>query len=304
MTEQASPDAAAALPKTIGTHEVLSRLATGPMGDLLMAKAGDESRHVIKKPTSPYVKVSKDAIKMLNASFDLRLRPYLEIDHDAKRDRYLVMDYFEVRSASLSALDGLTKGEAVEWLISSCSALAALHKNKVVHGNLKSSNILVRRSKDRSIPGTVAGALPIISDIGLRYAYDKEYFVGATAAAIYPYMAPEVIEMFLDAGLEDDWRPEPSADVYSFAVSFIEIYSGFQLFEMPGEDPSPQRYLEEKRRRRYVLAERNDLKSEVDIKTLNEVLASCLDPEPKNRFANAQQLEKALQGTLVKNGKA
>ena len=87
-------------------------------------------------------------------------------------------------------------------------------------------------------------------------------------------------------------------------MAFIEIYSGFQLFDLPGEEPSPQRYVEEKRRRRYVLAERNDFKSEVDIKKLNEVLAKCLDPEPKNRFADAQQLEKALQDTLVKNGKA
>ena len=190
MTEPASAEAAADLPKTIGNHEILSRLASGPMGDLLMAKAGDEGRHVIKKPTAPYVKVSKDAIKMLNASFDPRLRPYLEIDHDNKRDRYLVMDYFEVRSASLSALDGLTKGESVAWLISACGALAALHKNKVVHGNLKSSNILVRRSKDRSIPGTVAGALPILSDIGLRYAYDKEYFDALPICGHLPLYGP------------------------------------------------------------------------------------------------------------------
>jgi serine/threonine protein kinase len=315
MTEQASPGPSEAdqaedqvessvdLPKTIGKYEILSRLATGPMGDLLMAKSDDEGRHAIKKPRSPYVKVSKDAVKMLKARFDPRVRPYIEIDHDKKRERYLVMDYFDVRSASMAALDGLDSAECVEWLTSCCAALGSLHEKKIVHGNLKTSNILVRRSKDSSIPGTVAGALPIISDIGLRYAYDKEYFVGATSAAIYPYMAPEVIEMFMAAGLEDDWTPAANADVYSFGVAFIEIYSGFGLFDMPGEDPSPHRYIEEKLRRRYVLAERNDFKSKVNIKRLNEILASCLDPDPKNRFADAQQLENALQESLVTNGK-
>jgi len=320
MTEPASPESSETeqpeelakptaepkvdLPESIGKYEILKRLASGPMGDLLMANSGQNERKVIKKPRSPYIKVSKDAIKMLNARLDPRVRPYLEIDNDQRRERYLVMDYFDVRSASMAALDGLDSAECVEWLISCCAALATLHKNDVVHGNLKTSNILVRRSKDTSIPGTVAGALPIISDIGLRYAYDKEYFVGATSAAIYPYMAPEVIELFMASGLEEDWTPQPSADVYSFGVAFIEIYSGFGLFEMPGEDPSPHRFIEEKLRRKYVLAERNDFKSKVNIKKLNEVLANCLDPDPTNRFADAQQLEKALQESLVTNGKA
>ena len=69
-----------------------------------------------------------------------------------------------------------------------------------------------------------------------------------------------------------------------------------------GEEPTPERYIEEKHKRHYVIVERNDFTSRVDIKRLNEVVAKCLDPKPENRFADGGQLEKALQEALITNG--
>ena len=288
-----------ALPESIGSYRILRRLGGGPMGDVFMGKAPNEARHAIKMPRAPQVKVADDAHRLLNNGLDPRIRPYLEIDYDDSRNRYMAMDYLEVGPASLSTLDGLDAAQTIEWGISSLQALGKLHAQGIVHGNIKNSNLLVRRSKESNLPGVVAGAMPIFGDIGLRYAYDPEYFAGTYARQVFPYMAPEAIEAFVGAGLEDEWKVEKNGDVYAWCVTFIEAYSGFQIFDLVGEEPTYERYIEEKHKRRYVIVERNDSVSRVNIKRLNEIVACCLDPKPENRFADAQQLEQALQETLI-----
>jgi eukaryotic-like serine/threonine-protein kinase len=162
-------------------------------------------------------------------------------------------------------------GIAIAIVRDCLAALAALHREGIVHGDVKPSNIMLKRTGNAKIV-----------DIGS--AFDVED-VPARRACTPPYAAPEVLE-----GL----TPTPRSDLASLGYVLIEMLAGAPPFA--GLTTYPE-LLEAKR----FLAQRlpKVLPHEV---VCNELLMTfcrgLVAPDPTRRFPSAEAAD------LVKDGAA
>jgi serine/threonine-protein kinase len=294
--------AAAALPQKIGKYDVKRILATGTMGDLYQASTLDE-----RTRTPIYF-----AIKVLNPKIARKL-PFVsriksdvkedcvlefkEVDYDAKVQDFFVADYLEVKPVSRGILRRERSPEILGLFARLAQALDKAHRKGYVHGNVKTSNVLIRRARDEKGVDT---AYPLLSDFGLTYAYDPAYFVGPRFRAVFPYMSPERIEKLVAGDVKNEGL-SPAADVYSLAAVLAEALSGAAPYA-DGSDVDG--LLKAKRERKYLLLHVNHPVRRVDIKKLNETLRRALAPDPGGRFATAADFASELLACRLEPAKA
>jgi len=163
----------------------------------------------------------------------------------------------------------LKPGIAVAIIRDCLSALAALHREGIVHGDLKPSNIMLKRT----------GSAKIV-DIGSAFELEN---VPARRTCTPAYAAPEVLE-----GRECT----PRSDLASLGYVLIEMLAGVPPFE--GRNTYSD-LLEAKR----FLAQRlpHLLPSEV---ACNELLMNfcrgLIAPDPNRRFATADGANNGMEG--------
>ncbi|KZT26802.1 kinase-like protein [Neolentinus lepideus HHB14362 ss-1] len=94
--------------------------------------------------------------------------------------------------------------------------LQHLHNHKVVHGDLKPNNVLIS-DKGESL----------LTDFGRSLILESEGFTHTLAVASTRYTAPEIL-----VPISDDHIPKADfrSDIYSFAVTIWEIYTGQKPF--------------------------------------------------------------------------
>jgi serine/threonine protein kinase len=181
--------------------------------------------------------------------------------------------------------------------LKACDGLSHMHAKGVIHGNVKSSNILVRRE------GEVFQ--PIVSDMGIGYKYDPSYFKGPLFRASVPYMSPEYIAYTTAPGAKPA-LPEgvsPASDVYSLAVVLCEALTGKPLYDE--EDMVDlQTLVKAKQTRRFRLVAVNHPSASVDVSRLNALINRCLafdsQERPQSIGEFAEELGAArLQGAPV-----
>lgn len=160
-------------------------------------------------------------------------------------------------------------GVAVAIVRDCLAALASLHREGVVHGDIKPSNIMLKRT----------GSAKIV-DIGSAFDIQNPPPQRSCTPA---YAAPEVLE-----GAEIT----PLSDLASLGYVLIELMSGRPLF---GELKSHRELLERKRRLSQILPE--ILPTDV---TCNELLMKfcrgLISPDPMLRFPSAETAEMHQEG--------
>jgi len=165
----------------------------------------------------------------------------------------------------------LKPGVAISIVRECLAALAALHRDGIVHGDIKSSNIMVKRTGNAKI-----------IDIGSALALDN---IPANRTCTPSYAAPEVLE-----GRENT----PRSDLASLGYVLIEMLSGQPPF---AGLQSYRDLLEAKRSLVHRLPQL--LPSEV---TCNELLMNfcrgMIAADPSKRFPSAEAAD------LVKEGAA
>lgn len=102
----------------------------------------------------------------------------------------------------------LKPGVAIQILRDCLAALAALHRQKIVHGDLKPSNVMLKRTGSAKI-------VDIGSAVDLRRAAGRQVWSPT-------YAAPEVLE---------GGTPTPQADLASLGYVLVEMLAGRQPFE-------------------------------------------------------------------------
>ncbi len=163
----------------------------------------------------------------------------------------------------------LKPGIAMAIVRECLAALAALHREEIVHGDIKPSNIMVKRTGNAKIV-----------DIGSAFALDNKP-VGRTCTPVYT--APEVLE---------GGECTPRSDLASLGYVLIEMLSGRQPF---GGITTYRDLLEAKR----VMAARlpQFLPHEV---VVNELLMSfcrgLVAPDPMRRFPSAEAADLLKEG--------
>ncbi|KXN82997.1 Glycolipid 2-alpha-mannosyltransferase 2 [Leucoagaricus sp. SymC.cos] len=111
------------------------------------------------------------------------------------------------------------QADRLEMIRSVASGLSYLHGKKVIHGDFKPTNVLIGPSGN-----------PVICDFGRSEILSHRGFTTGFASS-RRYQAPE---LFLET---EKPRPTQASDVYSFAISAFEIWTGIQPYrEIPNED--------------------------------------------------------------------
>lgn len=160
-------------------------------------------------------------------------------------------------------------GVAVSIVRDCLSALAALHREGVVHGDIKPSNIMLKRT----------GSAKIV-DIGSAFEFQNP---PPQRSCTPSYAAPEVLE---------GGEITPLSDLASLGYVLIELLSGRPLFD---SQANMKELLESKRKLSQILPE--ILPSEV---TCNELLMKfcrgLVSPDPMLRFPSAETAELHQEG--------
>jgi eukaryotic-like serine/threonine-protein kinase len=163
----------------------------------------------------------------------------------------------------------LKPGIAIAVLRDLLAALAALHREGIVHGDVKPSNVMLKRTGNAKL-------------IDIGSAFDPEDPPSKRSCTPY-YAAPEVL-----AGSEATTR----SDLASLGYVLIELLSGTRAFRGPASSPG---HLEAKRSIAEQLHEL--LPAEV---LCNEILMGLISglvaPDPDERFPDAEAADLVEQG--------
>jgi len=166
----------------------------------------------------------------------------------------------------------LKPGVAVAVLRDCLAALAALHRGGIVHGDIKPSNIMLKRTGDAKIID-IGSAFEIADPPPLRACTPR-------------YAAPEV----LDGGLST-----PRSDLASLGYLLVEMLSGRPAF-------APNSTYQELLEAKHQLANRLHLLLPNDV-TCNELLMNfcrrLVAADPMRRFPDAEAAELVQDGAAA-----
>lgn len=282
------------LPSKIGTYDIRRMLATGTMGDVYQGSTIDPRTktpvYFAIKVLNPKSAKRHDYLARFKSEIkDDHLIEYKEIEYDSKFQYYFVSDYLEVKPVSRGSLKRERSPEILDVFAKVCASLDKAHKKGYIHGNIKTSNFLIRRAEE-------GVAQPILSDYGLCYVYDKDYFTGDRFESAFAYMSPEKIDELL-AGVEPKAsKLNAAADTYSLACVLVEALSGMRPFAGPR---TPDEMKDAKRDRKYFLLHVNHPVCRVDIRRLNETIKRALSYDAGARYASAAEFGAALTACKV-----
>jgi hypothetical protein len=211
----AAPIAAAAapLPETIGSYEVITELGRGGMGVVYLARQASVGRLVAVK-TLPVVDPNLTDRLRREASVLAELQhPHIAtvIDVGAdERGTHVVMPFLPGGTVAhvLDRSGPLAPGAAAAVLASVAEALAATHGKGFLHRDVKPSNVLLSEGGDTYL-ADFGLALPMLDSSRLTNSRS----VLGTA----PYTAPEILA---------DETPSPAADTYALGVTGYQLLTG------------------------------------------------------------------------------
>ncbi len=166
--------------------------------------------------------------------------------------------------------------------------MAYAHDRKILHRDIKPANVLL-----------TAEASPKLADFNISYGADVE---GSSARAFFggsvAYMSLEQLEAYNHTRQPEDL--DGRSDIYSLAVMLWELLTGTRPF---GDEFLPQGWeatLQAMISRRAgglpdAVHERIAQTQDTCARALQEVLAKCLEPEPDNRYAGAEEVARQLE---------
>jgi serine/threonine protein kinase len=250
----------------IGAFKVVRSLGKGIMGEVFLGMTSDNVHNAIKIIDYNVVNKLADAVKVEHDIKDDAIMK-ISIRNDPKLQDYFVMDFLEVRPISRKIVGPYGHTRILELFCTVAAAMEKAHAADLIHGNIKSTNILVRRSPK--------SLLPFVNDFGLDYIWNEDYFDSDRILSCVPYMSPEKMKALIPGTLADDDVGEvsPKSDVYSLAVVICEALTGKLLF---ADTDEVEGIADSKRTPRFQLIAVTHPSRKIDIKTLNDLVTRGL----------------------------
>ncbi len=190
-------------------------------------------------------------------------------------------------SALLKELRGLSWPQTVCWIGTRLArALDHAHRQGVLHRDLKPANVLLS-----------AEGIPKLADFNISFcsklagATPDAYFGGSLA-----YMSPEQLEACDPAHPRAPDSLDGRSDLYSLGVVLWELLTGSRPFaddKIEGGWSQVMRAMLERRKNGISEAQLESLPADCP-PGLARVLATCLKPEPSERYAGGEELSKQL----------
>jgi eukaryotic-like serine/threonine-protein kinase len=286
--EDDAGSAAASLGGSLGRYEVQRLLGAGGHGLVFLAYDPALRRQVALKVPRPEILASAEA----RSRFLREARAVARLDHpgivpihdlgDAGPVCYLaaayidgpnLADWLEVRK------EALKPKMAARLALALSEAVAHAHSRNVLHRDLKPSNVLLECVSDSE-----ADPVPRITDFGLAKLIDEVGDETATRTGLSRmgtpgFMAPEQAD-------GDRTRIGPPADIFALGAILHTLLSG--------RPPTGSNSLTP-----VILADSPGVP-----KPLRVIVAHCLEPEPDERYANAEaladDLRRFLEGRPIK----
>ncbi len=255
-----------------GRYEIQALLGMGGMGAVYKAHDSEVDRAVGLKVIRPDL-AGNPAIL---ARFKQELILARQVTHkniiriydlsEAEGVKFITMEFIEGEDLRtiLTRQGKLTPDEAIGIIRQSCSGLQAAHQEGVIHRDLKPSNIM------RDGAGRV-----VIMDFGLAktVASDGMTQTGMMIGTM-EYMSPEQA-----MGSELDAR----SDIFAIGLIFYELITG----NMPYRAESAIASLVKRTQERAVPLHEVD----PDVPhAVSQIVAKCLERDPKNRYSSVQEL--------------
>jgi serine/threonine protein kinase len=292
----------AELPTKIGSYDIERLLATGIMSDVYK---GRTIHPQTKTPVYHAVKVLNPKIgkridwcakfhsELKSIIKDEHLLEYKELEFDPKYNYYFVADFLECKPASRQSLRRERSHEILDCFIRILQALEKAHKKGYIHGNIKPTNVIVRR-------GEGGKAQAILSDWGLTYIYDAAGFPVEKFQAVAPYMSPERVNEFLNNVEYKQSKLTPASDTYALGATLIEALSGTRPFAGCG---NAEELDKAKQSKKYLLLHVNFPVRHVNIQKLNEVVRKSVAYDAGSRYGSAGEFAQALEGCKLQEEK-
>ncbi len=273
MPEQATK----AAPK-IGNYEIVSKIGKGGIAEVYKAIQSSLQREVAVKVLSPEFAQDSDIIQRFERESIMIAQlnhPNIVhvIDKGIQGGRfYFVMEYVDGTDFKhLIYNPNIDLKVKIEMIVQVCKALDFAHKNGVVHRDIKPANILVDKQGNAQI-----------ADFGIAQLRDKtdvEMTSSDIVMGTVAYMSPE--QKFSSANVTK------ATDIFAIGIILYEICCHRKpegRFKLPSEvNPAIP-------------------------KEMDEIISTCLQESPAERFVTAGALKDALlnafSGELYSSGQA
>jgi serine/threonine protein kinase/Tol biopolymer transport system component len=281
------PELDSLIGQQIDQYKVLRLIGQGGMAAVYLAHDLTLDREVVLKTMLPALAQNEELMRR----FEREAKATARLEHSnivpiyvtgmtAAGQPYIAMQY--INGGSLSDyLRQLT--EQKQWLSTIyalsivrqiADALRVAHQAEIIHRDLKPSNILLRRD------GT-----PVLSDLGIAAIQQATTRLTQTGNLLGTptYMSPEQ-----GAGKNVDGR----SDIYSLGIILYELLSG----QLPFEADSPWAMIHQ-----HIYEPPHPLEQfrpDLTPQTL-QIVVTCLQKEPANRFQSAAELVAALDRAMA-----
>ncbi|MHC4663566.1 MAG: serine/threonine protein kinase [Planctomycetota bacterium] len=280
-------EAAESIPESIGKYQIIRKLADGLCGPVYMGSAGD-LKVAVKVPNPEIAMRLESASRFTGEIKHENIIPYKEIEYTKDGSPVFVMDYFEIKPVHFRLFAGRSRIEMIDSIAKVADALAAAHEKGAVHGNIKPSNVFIRRAGNKF--------MPLVGDFGISYIWNPSFFSGIRFRGVLPYMAPEVIKSISAGADPQTINISASADIYSLTTVLVELLTGHALFEGISD---LENLLEAKKSIKYRLLTINYPYTRVDINKLNSLVSANLSPDPDKRMSSATEYRNILNQVIL-----
>ena len=275
----------------IGDYKIDRKLATGLVSDLYLARSGNVYM-VIKVLNPERAQKLDSAARFEDEIVHPNIIRYRAIKFDPRFQFYFISHYFDNRPFGPRVFRNIRYNETVDLFLKIGSALEHTHSFGTIHGNLKPSNILLVKVNSHYEV--------MVSDFGIGYIFDPEYFRGETLKRTYVYTAPELMTYWMSERNKPS-LPEnvsPASDVYSFALVLLEALTGRLPFE-EDDYSDVHALLSAKERKRIRLTAVNFPYGIKKIQELSDLVVRSLSYEPEDRPSSMKEVLEILESTKM-----
>ena len=260
-------------------YEKVERLGLGSFGEVWKV------RDVAREGRAPYYVAKIPRSKNLNSTFRKEadicqqigghpnaIKLIETVEHRGKV--ILIQEFAEGRPLLELMFGSLEDSKKERIILQLVDVVAHAHRNRIVHRDIKPENVIIGRD-----------GLVKLLDYGVaKELKDKD--MSSTMVGSRPYMAPEQIM----------GESQISSDVWSLGVIIYILYTEM----LPFYDDNEKALMD------IILSREPDPPREIepDIPLeLEEIILKCLKKDPKERFADAGVLKRAILETFPQFGK-
>lgn|GEM_PF-1519697 len=275
----------------IGDYKIDRKIASGLISNVYLAKTGRVFM-AVKVLNPERAQKLDNAARFEDEIVHPNILRYEAIKFDPRFQFFFVTHYYDTRPLSARILKNLRFNEIIDIFIKVAEALAYTHTFGTIHGNLKPSNILLVRANSHYEV--------MISDFGIGYIFDDNFFREDILRKTYLYTAPELTTYWMEEKSKPALPENVSAtsDIYSFALVLIEALTGKIPF-VEEDFKDVRALLAAKEHKKIHLTAVNLPYGIKNIRELNLMLTQSLSFAPEQRPTSMTEIIEVLKRSKI-----